>query len=168
MMNSILMSLLLAAAAAPPAGPVRTDGQCHAGVANEIAVRIAGFRSRAGQVRVRLFGGATSSYFDKKQALVRIERPVPASGTVTICVVAPRPGIYAIDVRHDENGNGKTDRSDGGGASGNPRLSLFDVLFSRKPRPETVQFAVRAGPTVVPITLMYLNGGSFRPIGAAD
>ncbi|KQS04798.1 hypothetical protein ASG11_11495 [Sphingomonas sp. Leaf357] len=162
MMIAIFAPLLLAAAAAPP--PRAADGQCHAGVANEIAVRITGFRSRAGQVRVRLFGGATSTYFDKKQALVRIERPVPASGAVTICVVAPKPGTYAIDVRHDENGNGKTDRADGGGTSGNPRLSLFDVLLSRKPAPEKVQFSVGAGTTIVPVTLMYLDGGSFRPI----
>lgn len=164
-MIATLASILIAAAAPQ----VRAaDGPCHAGVPNEIAVRITGFRSRAGQVRVRLFGGATSTYFDKKQALVRIERSIPASGPVTICVVAPKPGIYAVDVRHDENGNGKTDRSDGGGTSGNPRLSLLDVVFARKPKPETVQFAVRAGPTLVPVTLMYLSGGSFRPIGTAD
>lgn len=163
-MIALLASMMLAATASP----MGADGQCHVGVANEIAVRITGFRSRAGQVRVRLFGGATSTYFDKKQALVRIERPVPASGAVTICVVAPKPGVYAIDVRHDENGDGKTDRSDGGGASGNPRLSLFDMLFSRKPSPRTVQFSVGAGGATVPVTLMYLSGGSFKPTHASD
>ncbi|MEG3122616.1 DUF2141 domain-containing protein [Sphingomonas sp. GB1N7] len=165
-MIAILASMILAAAAPPQ--PRAADGQCHAGVANEIAVRITGFRSRAGQVRVRLFGGATSTYFDKKQALVRIERPVPASGAVTICVVAPKPGLYAVDVRHDENGDGKTDKSDGGGTSGNPRISLFDMLLSRKPDPAKVQFPVGAGTTIVPVTLMYLDGGTFKPIRASD
>ncbi len=165
-MIATLASMILAASAPQGAAPRAQDGQCHAGVANEVAVRITGFRSRAGQVRVRLFGGSPSTYFDKRQALVRIERPVPNTGTVTICVVAPKPGVYAVDVRHDENGNGKTDRSDGGGASGNPRISLMDMLFSRKPKPETVQFTVRTGQTVVPVTVMYLSGGSFRPAAA--
>lgn len=163
-----LASMILATPAPQAAAPRAADGQCHTGVANEIAVRITGLRSRTGQVRVRLFGGSPSTYFDKKQALVRIERPVPGSGAVTICVVAPKPGVYAVDVRHDENRNGKTDRSDGGGASGNPRLSLMDMLFSRKPKPETVQFTVRGGQTVVPVTVMYLSGGSFRPTATAD
>lgn len=159
------MILMAAMLAAPP--PLRlNDARCRPDAAPQVLVRIAGFRSRAGQVRVRLFGGSPSTYFDKAAALVRVEVPVPRQGRVDICLPAPRPGVYAVDVRHDENGNGRTDRQDGGGASGNPRISLFDLLFSRKPDTRTVQFTVGTGTTVVPVTLMYLQGGSVRPVDA--
>lgn len=151
-----MMTLLAAQAAIVPA-------HC-TGSGPEVLVRITGFRSRAGQVRVRLFGGPPSSYFDKRQATVRIEVPVPKSGPVSLCVAAPRPGLYAVDVRHDVNGGG-TDRSDGGGISGNPPVGLMDVILKRKPNPSVVQVRVGQGTTVVPITLKYLSGGSFSAVG---
>ena len=158
-----LLSLLLAAQVG--GDPVaRATYPCPTGTTSALLVEVTGFRNRAGTVRVRLFGGATSTYFDKKRALARIQIPVPPRGPVAICVPAPRPGVYAVDVRHDGNANGDTDRSDGGGASGNPRVSLFDVLFSRKPDPKRVQVRAGAGTTVVPVTLMYLQGGSFKPL----
>lgn len=128
-----------------------------------LLVDVAGFRNRQGQVRVRVFGGSPDTWFDKKHWLQRIEVPVPAAGRVTFCLPVPRPGTYAVDVRHDLNGNGDTDRSDGGGASGNPQLGLFDVLFGRKPDPKVTRVQVGSGPVTVPITLMYLQGGKFRP-----
>jgi len=142
--------------------------QCAPGTAHPVIVKITGFKSRAGQVRVRLFGGPTSTYFDKRQTLVRTEIATPRAGAVTICVAAPRPGVYAVDVRHDVNGNGKTDRADGGGTSGNPAIELMDVIFKRKPDPAEVQIRVGNGPTIVPIQLKYLQGGSFRPAQSAD
>lgn len=129
-----------------------------------LLVEVSGFKSRTGTVRIRVFGGATSSYFDKKQALLRTEIAVPREGTVAICMPVERPGLYAVDVRHDINANDKTDRADGGGASGNPHVTLFDMLFSRKPDPRTVQVRVGAGTTIVPVTLTYLEGGSLKPI----
>lgn len=154
--------LLAGQVAGQPA--IRTTYPCPASTASAVLVEVTGFRNRAGKVRVRLFGGAASTYFDKRRAIARIEVAVPQRGPVAICVPAPRPGVYAVDVRHDANANSDTDRSDGGGASGNPRLSLVDVLFSRKPDPKIVQVRVGAGTTVVPVTLMYLQGGSFRPL----
>ncbi|HEX8484040.1 DUF2141 domain-containing protein [Sphingomonas sp.] len=145
-----------------PGQSAAAQGACPAAGGAAVQVDVAGFKNRAGAVRVRLFGPPVESYFDKKRALVRTEIPVPASGRVAICVPVSRPGLYAIDVRHDANGNGKTDRSDGGGASGNPRLGLLDVLLGRKPDPAKVQVRVGGGVTHVPVTLMYLQGGVFR------
>ncbi len=153
----MLISLLLAAAVPPAACPPNSGPA--------VLVDVTGFKNRAGQVRVRVFGGPPSNYFNRKRALTRIEWPVPASGRVTACVPVPRAGVYAVDVRHDVNNNGDTDRSDGGGASGNPRTTLIDVLLSRKPNPRTVQVQVGNGTTAVPITLLYLKGGAFRPAG---
>ncbi|WP_374943256.1 DUF2141 domain-containing protein [Sphingomonas sp.] len=154
------MLLSLAVAGQSPAAP---HGACPPAGSAAVLVDVTGFKARVGAVRVRLFGPPTSTYFDKKHALVRTEIAVPASGRVTICVPVPRPGVYAIDVRHDVNGNGKTDRADGGGASGNPRLGLLDVLLGRKPDPARVQVRVGSGVTTVSVTLMYLQGGAFKP-----
>ena len=155
----MLLPLLLAGQVPTP---VHTT--CPPEGAAAVLVDIAGFRNRAGQVRVRVFGGAPKTWFDKRHWLARIEVPVPATGRITYCMPVPRPGVYAVDVRHDTNGNGKTDRSDGGGASGNPKIGLFDMLLARKPDPQKVQVRVGAGVTTVPITLMYLQGGTFRPV----
>lgn len=154
------MLLSLAVAGQTPATP---HGACPTAGGAAVLVDVTGFKARVGAVRVRLFGPPASTYFDKKHALVRTEIPVPASGRVALCVPVPRPGVYAVDVRHDVNGNGRTDRADGGGASGNPRLGLFDVLLARKPDPARVQVRVGVGVTTVPVTLMYLQGGAFKP-----
>ena len=128
-----------------------------------LRVQVDGFANRQGAVRVRLFGPPTSSYFDKKRAVIRYEVPVPRSGPVAFCLPVPKAGVYAVDVRHDVNGNGKTDRADGGGASGNPSMSLTGMILGRKPNPNTVGVAVGNDTRDVRVTLLYLQGTSFRP-----
>lgn len=121
-----------------------------------ILVRATGFKSRAGKVRVRAFGGSPSTYFDKTKALKRVEYPMPGAGPVEVCVPLPGPGVYAVDVRHDINSNSDTDRADGAGASGNPKITLFDILFGRKPAAKQVQVSVGSGTTVVPVIVRYM------------
>jgi uncharacterized protein (DUF2141 family) len=133
-----------------------TPAVCSASSAPSILVRVSGLKDRGGKLRVRTFGGSPENYFDKTKALLRVEYAVPDSGPVEVCVPVPAVGVYALDVRHDTNGNGKTDRADGAGASGNPKLSFFDVLFKRKPPAKQVQVSVGQGTTVVPILVRYL------------
>ena len=86
--------------------------------------------------------------------------------TWTFACPFPKAGRYAISVRHDANGNGKSDRADGGGFSGNPAVSLGDLAFKRKPDLGKVAFAVGGDPKVVPVVLRYVQGLSFKPIAA--
>ena len=65
---------------------------------------------------------------------------------------------------YDINGNGKSDKSDGGGLSGNPDMKLTDFIFKRKPKLAQVSFAVGGTTKRVPITLNYVNGLSFDPV----
>jgi uncharacterized protein (DUF2141 family) len=132
-----------------------------------ILVNVVGLKSRTGAIRVRTFGGAPSTWFDKKKWLGRVEVPTPASGAIRVCMPVPGPGSYAVDLRHDVTGNGDTDRSDGGGASGNPRVTLLDFVFGRKPSPKVTAVAVGRGVTEITITTMYLSGGALRPIAPA-
>ncbi len=129
---------------------------CAASKGPSILVRASGFKNRAGKVRVRAFGGSPANYFDKTKALTRIEYPMPAAGSVDVCVPLPAPGVYAVDVRHDINNNSDTDRADGAGASGNPKITLFDIIFGRKPPAKQVQISVGQGTTVVPVIVRYM------------
>lgn len=138
----------------PILGP---DAAACSGTTNATAflVVVSDFRNHEGQVRVRLFGGHPSTYFDRTRALVRTQLPVPQSRTAAICVPVPAPGVYALDVRHDVNGNDVTDRGDGGGISGNPRLSIWDVIFRRRPSPKVTQVEIAQGVKQVPIRVQY-------------
>ena len=159
-----MFAALLMLLSAPQAiGP--DAARCAAGGGPAMLVNVTGLKDRGGTVRVRSFGGSPNNYFNKKRALQRTEIATPASGPVRICMPVPSQGWYAVDVRHDVNGNGDTDRADGGGASGNPPVSLFDILFSRKPPAEKVRVWVGPGVTTVPVTMLYLRGGAFRPAG---
>jgi uncharacterized protein (DUF2141 family) len=146
---------------AAPVGPFA--GSCAAGDPSML-VHITGFKVRTGMVRVQSYGGDPDHYFDKGSYLKRIDMHVPPAGPLDICVPVSAPGRYAVSVRHDVNGSGKTDKSDGGGMSGNPHLSLFDLMFKRKPSPDQVAVQVASGVRVVPVMLNYLSGGSFRPV----
>lgn len=129
---------------------------CRGAPARAFLVQVTGFKNRQGTVRVRLFGGHPSTYFIRERALIRTQLPVPASGPVAICVPAPAAGTYAIDVRHDVNNDDSTNRGDGGGISGNPRMSLLDVILRRRPPAAVTQVVIAHGVVTVPITIRYV------------
>lgn len=137
---------------------------CTAGDSPAILVKVVGLKNRLGKVRARTFTGNPKTYFDKKFYLKRTEVEAPDSGAVEICMPVPKPGRYAVDIRHDINNNGDSDKSDGAGTSGNPSVSLFDILFKRRPPADKVEISVGSGVVVVPIVINYVQGGSLKPI----
>jgi uncharacterized protein (DUF2141 family) len=149
-------------AAAASIGP--HAARCTAGEASVI-VNVTGFRVRSGSLRVQLYAANPRTFLERRQYLVRVDMPVTRSGDMPVCVPVAAAGRYAISVRHDANGNGRSDRSDGGGFSGNPDLSLIDLALKRKPSLARVGFAVAAVPVRVNVVLNYVQGGSFEPIG---
>ncbi|HMT43338.1 MAG TPA: DUF2141 domain-containing protein [Chakrabartia sp.] len=141
--------------------------RCASGDGPALLVRVTGLKSRAGTIRVRTFAGNNpKSWFDKTQKLARVLVPAGGSGPVDVCVGVPRAGGYVVDIRHDINANGDTDKSDGAGVSGNPSVSFLDFMLGRKPPAEKVVVNVGQGVTTVPIVVKYLQGGSFRAVGA--
>ena len=137
---------------------------CARGDGPAILVNVVGFKSRAGTVRARTFGGSPSTWFDKKHYLKKTLADLPSSGAVAICMPVPGPGTYAVDIRHDINANSDTDKSDGAGASGNPPISLFDIVFGRRPPANKVSVQVGTGVTPITIVLKYVMGGSVKPV----
>lgn len=162
----IALSLLAVPATAAPIAS--HAGACAQGTGPAMLVKVSGFKLRRGMLRVQAYGGDPASFFEKGQYIDRIEVPVPAVGIAQICVPVARPGIYAISVRHDLDGDRKSGRADGGGMSGNPRLSVTDLLFKRKPAAEAVAVRVGGGLVPVPILLNYLQGMTFRPISESS
>ncbi len=151
------------AAAATTLGPHAQ--RCDSGEASVI-VNITGFRARTGNVRVQLYAANPRTFLERRQWLLRIDLPVSRSGDMPICVPVSAAGRYAISVRHDANGNGSSDRSDGGGFSGNPDVSLLDLALRRKPNLARVAFAVGDAPVRVNVILNYVQGTRFEPIAS--
>ena len=158
---------LAAASAATPAaaqdilGP--DSAACRPGAPGPAAlVRIYGFKDRGGTLRVQLYGNNPDDFLAKGKKLKRIEVPVAESGDMNVCIDLPSYGEYAIAVRHDRDGNRKSGWNDGGGFSGNPRISLTNL----KPDYEDASFAARQGVTVVDVVMNYRSGLSIKPVVA--
>ncbi|MET0271265.1 MAG: DUF2141 domain-containing protein [Sphingomonas sp.] len=147
--------------AAPAAALGPEAAACRAGAAQpSVLVHVDGFKTRTGSVRVQVYGSNPDDFLAKGRKLKRIDLPVTKAGPMDVCVRLPNPGDYAIAVRHDVDGTGKSGWSDGGGFSRNPRLSLFAL----KPKYRDVVIAVGPGTKPVPVVLNYRDGLTIRPV----
>lgn len=123
-------------------------------VANSVLIQVQGVRSSKGTLVAVLYGDKPSEFL-KKGARVARERVPARPGSVTLCLEAPRPGVYAVAVYHDENDNRRFDRSwtglpsEGFGVSNNPRP------FLRAPTHSESAFEVGSGHSVTKIDLRY-------------
>jgi uncharacterized protein (DUF2141 family) len=120
-----------------------------------VLVDVRGFAAATGKVRVQSYPATHEAWLTKGEWLNRIEAGVkPAGGAMRFCMPVPAPGRYGIAVRHDRDGNGKTDISrDGGGFSNNPSISIFNL---GKPGVEKAAFYAGPGVTKITINLKYM------------
>ena len=124
-----------------------------------VLVRVEGFKVRQGTLRVQVYGSNPADFLAKGKKLKRVDVPVGA-GRMDVCVGLPGPGNYAVAVRHDVDGNGKSGWNDGGGFSRNPDISLTRL----KPKYREVVIEVGRGVRPVDVTLNYRRGLSIGPI----
>lgn len=115
-----------------------------------ILVSVEGLRARMGSIRVSLYANDEAAFLARGRSLRRVDVPVSGAGPMAVCIAAPGPGRYAVAVRHDENGNGRTDLADGGGFSRNPPLSLLS-----RPRLEEVAIDVARGVNRIQVRIVY-------------
>jgi uncharacterized protein (DUF2141 family) len=119
-----------------------------------VLVQVDGVRSGRGTLVAVLYGDDPAHFLTRGRRLAR-ERVPARAGSVTFCLAAPRPGVYAVAVYHDENDNKRFDKSwtglpkEGFGVSNNPRHLL------RVPTHAEAAFEVGTKPTVVSIVLRY-------------
>jgi uncharacterized protein (DUF2141 family) len=128
-----------------------------------VLVNVGGFKARTGMLRVQVYGDNPADFLARGKKLKRIDLPVARSGPMEVCVALPAPGNYAVAVRHDLDGSGKSSWNDGGGFSRNPKLSLLSL----KPRYSDVVIGVGKGPRPVDVVLNYRQGLSIKPIATA-
>ena len=127
--------------------------RCEAGAGPSVLVSIEGIKSGSGTVRVQSYHATAADWMQKGRWLSRIEVPARA-GVMTVCVPVPGHGSYGIAVRHDVNGNGKTDlKSDGGGISNNPSINIFNL---GKPSVNRAAFEVGHGVKAISIQMKYM------------
>ena len=136
--SPLRLALLATAAAAAAAWPgaaqaqfrqeiTNDPSQCYAGSGPAVMIQLREIREGGGNIRVQLYRGIASDWLETGRWISRIEVPARA-GTMNFCMPVPRAGTYAIAIRHDINGNGKTDiTQDGGGMSNNPSLNIFNL-----------------------------------------
>jgi len=137
-------------------------GSCSSGSGGPaVLVNVSGFKHRSGKLRVQVYGSNPAHFLAKGKKLKRIDLPVARSGTMPVCVALPRPGNYAIAVRHDADGNGKSGWNDGGGFSRNPKISLLDL----KPSYQEVAIPVGRGVKPIQVVLNYRSGLKIGPVG---
>lgn len=126
-LSSALPALVLLAAAAPP--PL-----CQ-GVPGEIRLdlTVAAVASERGNVTVVVYDNP-ATFLERGGRLFKAR--LPAAGTVTACLVLPRPGTYAVAVYHDADGDGKFGRNwiglptEGWGFSNDPPRSYGVPTFA--------------------------------------
>ena len=127
---------------------------CAPGAGPAILVTVNGVKNASGKVRVQVYNGTKADWLESGRWLNRIELPA-REGRMTVCLPVPSSGDYAVAVRHDVNGNNKTDiRSDGGAMSNDPSINIFNL---GKPGVNKTRFAVGEGVTAIAVTMKYLN-----------
>jgi uncharacterized protein (DUF2141 family) len=100
-----------------------------------LRVAVGGVRSGSGLVTLALYGDDSGRFLAHHGSLFNARVPAHA-GTTVACLFVPRPGVYAIAVYHDENGNRKLDRTgfglpaEGFGFSNNPSTIAGLPTFS--------------------------------------
>jgi len=154
------LAVMAAAAWSAPAAAMYGDAAACARGDTAVLVRVDGFKEREGTLRVQIYGSNPSDFLAKGKKLRRIDVPVARGGRMDVCVALPGPGNYAVAVRHDLDGNGKSGWSDGGGFSRNPKISLLHL----KPSYSDVAIQVGNGVRPVDVTLMYRSGLSIGPV----
>lgn len=119
----------------------------------KIRVNVSGIKAAKGVVRVQAYYGIKADWLEKGRWLTRVEAPARA-GTMTFCLPVPEAGTYGVAVRHDLNGNGKTDLSEDGGAmSNNPSINVFNL---GKPSYKKTAFTAGGGVTTISVTMKYM------------
>lgn len=161
-MKKVLVAFVGLAAAAmgapAAAAPAGNAAACARGE-SAVLVRVGGFKAQRGMLRVQIYGSNPGDFLAKGKKLRRVDVPV-AGSRMEVCVDLPGPGNYAVAVRHDADGNGKSGWSDGGGFSRNPTISLVRL----KPSFNDVVIQVGRGVRTVDVVLNYRRGLSIGPV----
>ncbi len=140
---------------------------CDAGEGPAIDARITGLKDRKGRLKLELYPANDKDFLRDDRDLInegkffrRVWADTPESGTVSVCIKAPRPGRYALFFTHDRDGKNKFNFwVDGAGLPSNMKMGRS------RPKLADAQIDVGPGVTDTIIQAQYLRGFSgFGPI----
>ncbi len=164
---SLLTIFLLAGATVPSTPDLGTgEGRCRANERGPaFLVEVQGLRDRRGNLKLEVYPANDSDFLEDDNILIsagktfrRVEKAVPPSGPVQLCVRVPSAGRYAVSLLHDRDSNRKFGwQVDGIGFAGNPKLGWS------KPSASDASADARSGPTPVEIVMNYRRGLGMRP-----
>lgn len=123
----IALLALMLAAAAPGSSNVEADA------GGPVTIAVANIRDSAGRIRVALCAAAT---FMKDDCAYHEDAPA-AAGVTYVTVPNVAPGVYAAQVFHDRNDNGRVDQNrlriplEGVGFSNDARIGLTGPKFGK-------------------------------------
>jgi uncharacterized protein (DUF2141 family) len=168
-MKFYLPVILVAAFFTPPAvAQVYGDvASCANGSSTPAAlVYFDGLKDRKGKLRLELFPDNDTDFLADDVVLLkagktfrRVELNTPQSGTVALCLRAPKTGRYAMAMIHDRDNMRKFSFSvDGVGFPGNPKLGWS------KPKAAKALINIGNGVTVIHVTMRYFSGLGFSPV----
>ena len=149
------------------AAPIGQDAAtCQAGHGPAIDVDVQGLKDRAGELWLELYPATQADFLGNDDALIaagktfrRTRGVLPAAGAVDICVKVPRPGRYALLLRHNRTGKDKFSIwRDGIGIADN------QAIGRHKPTVEQATVTAGGGVTTIPIKVQYLHGFGFSPL----
>lgn len=174
-MTRFRMIFTLAPVIAALASPALAQGAllgdaaaCTEGAVPAIQANISGLKDRAGELKLELYPANEEDFLKDDRDLIkegkvfrRVRVPAPATGSVALCIRAPRPGRYALLFSHNRDGKNKFNFwSDGAGFPSNVKLGRS------RPKVEQAIIDVPQGVVVTNIRAQYLRGlGGFGPIG---
>lgn len=149
-----LLGALALGAAAPGQAQYRQKigndlGDCRDG-GPAVLVNVDGIKASTGRIRVQAYRPA--DWLKKGRWINRIDVPAKA-GSMTFCLPVPAAGSYGVAVRHDVDGDNKTDLfGDGGAMSNNPSINLFNL---GKPAFSKAEIVVGDGAKSIRVTMRY-------------
>ncbi len=161
--NLIATTGIAALALSALAAPAPADAQyrqkisndaskCAAGSGPAVRVTITDIKESRGTIRVQSYRGTKEDWLQKGKWIYRMEAPAKA-GSMTFCMPVPKPGTYAIAVRHDVDNSGSTDIfKDGGAMSNNPSINIFNL---GKPSYKKTAFNVGSGVETISVRMRY-------------
>jgi len=171
---AVPLLLTLAASTAPVrAQPVLGEdaAACNGGAGAAIRVNVTGLKDRSGRLKLELYPANEDDFLKDDRDLKRegkffhrIWAQTPATGSVVLCIKAPRAGRYALLFTHDRDGKNKFNFwKDGAGFPSNRKLG--------RSRPKLQEAAINVGGGVTRVTIQaqYLRGLSgFAPYDPND
>ena len=132
---------------------IRNDpGKCASGAGPAVMVAVNGVKGTGGTIRIQSYRATPQDWLEKGRWINRMEAPAKA-GTMRFCMPLPAAGSYAVAVRHDVDGDGKTDIfGDGGAMSNDPSVNIFNL---GKPSYKKVAFDVGSGVETISVQMRY-------------